>query len=61
MTANEGWSQAPQAQASPLEPTAGRTLPPGRLAGLWHSEVPKVILRHEEERLQVRKALGLAI
>jgi hypothetical protein len=31
----------------------------GDFAKLWHSEVPKVIQMHQEERLQVRKALGL--
>lgn len=32
----------------------------GDFARLWHSEVPKVIQMHQEERLQLRKALGLS-
>lgn len=37
----------------------GRRIPGAQLASLWQSEVPKVVQRHEAERLQVRKALGL--
>jgi hypothetical protein len=39
--------------------SALRRIPDGQLANLWLSEVPKVVQRHEAERLQVRKALGL--
>jgi hypothetical protein len=37
-----------------------RTVSSGDFAMLWHSEVPKVVQMHQEERLQVRRALGLA-
>lgn len=36
-----------------------RRIPSAQLARLWLSEVPKVVQRHESERLQVRRALGL--
>lgn len=36
-----------------------RRIPSDRLASLWLSEVPKVVQRHEAERLQVRRSLGL--
>jgi hypothetical protein len=36
-----------------------RRIAGAQLAKLWLSEVPKVVQRHEAERLQVRKALGL--
>ncbi|MEI2698190.1 MAG: hypothetical protein V9E94_07535 [Microthrixaceae bacterium] len=56
----------PSSQGQPLDaPDAagdrpeGRRIPGDRLASLWLSEVPKVVQRHEAERLQVRKALGL--
>ncbi len=41
------------------EGSAGRRIAGDQLASLWLSEVPKVVQRHEAERLQVRKALGL--
>ena len=34
-------------------------LSPSEFARLWLQEVPKVVARHQEERLQVRQALGL--
>ena len=34
-------------------------LSPTEFARLWLQEVPKVVARHQEERLQVRQALGL--
>lgn len=36
-----------------------RRIPGAKLTSLWLSEVPKVVQRHEAERLQLRKALGL--
>ncbi len=36
-----------------------RTVSSGDFAKLWLSEVPKVIQLHQEERLQLRRALGL--
>ena len=36
-----------------------RTVSSGDFARLWLSEVPKVIQAHQEERLQLRRALGL--
>ena len=38
---------------------AVRRIPGPQLTRLWLSEVPKVVQRHEDERLQVRRALGL--
>lgn len=37
----------------------GRRIAGEVLAQLWRTEVPKVVERHEAERLQVRRALGL--
>ena len=34
-------------------------LNPQDFARLWQREVPKVVARHQEERLRVRKGLGL--
>ena len=31
----------------------------GDFARLWHTGVPKLVQLHQEERLEVRKALGL--
>lgn len=41
------------------ERSAARRIPCDHLASLWLTEVPKVVQRHEAERLEVRKALGL--
>lgn len=41
------------------EGSAVRRIPCAHLASLWLSEVPKVVQRHEAERLEVRRALGL--
>lgn len=36
-----------------------RRIPCDQFAKLWNAEVPKVVERHEAERLQVRRSLGL--
>mgnify|MGYP000916089372 CR=1 FL=1 len=60
MTPNNPSGQGLPRCASEAEPDAqGRRTPLGRLASLWLSEVPKVVQRHEAERLQVRRSLGL--
>jgi hypothetical protein len=38
---------------------AMRRIPRAQLTSLWLSEVPKVVQRHEAERLQLRRDLGL--
>ncbi len=35
-----------------------QALPPSEFARLWLMEVPKVVARHQEERLRVRRELG---
>ncbi len=40
-------------------PGEDRRIAGAQLVRLWLSEVPKVVQRHEAERLEVRKALGL--
>lgn len=35
-----------------------QALPPAEFARLWLLEVPKVVARHQEERLRVRRELG---
>lgn len=34
-------------------------IPPAEFARLWLQEVPKIVARHQEERQQVRRNLGL--
>lgn len=36
-------------------------LPPTEFARIWLVEVPKVVARHQEERLHVRRELGLSL
>ena len=45
-------------EAAPGGP-ALRRIPGGDFARLWQAEVPKIVERHEAERLQVRRILGL--
>jgi hypothetical protein len=55
--------------ANPLTPTtlnqdrrsdeASPALPPAEFTRLWLQEVPKVVARHQEERLLVQRELGL--
>ena len=48
-------STAPSSPGDAERPTVSS----GDFAKLWLSEVPKVLQIHQEERLQLRKALGL--
>lgn len=48
-------SSAPSTPGAEAKPTISFAA----FAGLWHSEVPKLIQAHEEHRLEVRRNLGL--
>lgn len=50
--------EQPIEQAS--QAIAGHRISGREFADLWVSEVPKVVERHRQEVLDVRKALGLA-
>lgn len=51
----------PQGPAAPAPEPGRPALAGGGLVRLWQTEVPKVVQRHEAERLQVRQALGLVL